>query len=391
MELDDDISASRLEMFKEIGKEFKELELHNGMQYMIDQLNHVFGLIETNRMPERFSHRLLDAVRVQEIDTFLKILSETPGPAAETPGIDLNATDGDGNTLLHLTAREQYEPWTTKFLLICGAEPNAVNENDETALFVSIYSYSWEQERKTKLLIRGMADINLRAGGSERTILDEAVRIRDVDRVQHLIRDYDADPNVGAMCQISPLQLAAEQGNANMIMALVEGGAEIDRKDDFLKTALFSAAEAGHIQVVRLLLLLGSNPFLLVPDDNSTELRSILACVMELTIDKQEIDTRDLLSVYHMLALVDRLVLARVKEYHKNYIEQSVLAVMMGTHQRTGMDSILNIVEPGLFKEFVCAQIARDHQDGWEGVEPERLKLFIRQAVAEFDNVEASV
>ena len=64
---------------------------------------------------------------------------------------------------------------------------------------------------------------------------------------------------------------------------------------------------------------------------------------------------------------------------------------MMGTHQRTGMDSILYSIEPGILKDFVCAQIARDHQDGWETIEPEHLKLFIRQAVAEFDNIEASV
>lgn len=57
----------------------------------------------------------------------------------------------------------------------------------------------------------------------------------------------------------TPLILAAVQGHATCITALLEGGADLTARTNFGDTALTLAAKGGHVQTVRALLVGGAD------------------------------------------------------------------------------------------------------------------------------------
>ena len=58
----------------------------------------------------------------------------------------------------------------------------------------------------------------------------------------------------------TPLILAAGQGHATCVSALLEGGADVGARTNYGDTALTLAASGGHLDVVRTLLLGGADP-----------------------------------------------------------------------------------------------------------------------------------
>ena len=129
-------------------------------------------------------------------------------------GADVNGMDSE--TALH-TAAQSGHPDVVELLLDYGAKINQVNCRGQTAVDIAALNRQWEVE-----------DLLLDRGGAHRT-----------------------NP---------PLHIAALRGQFEDILTLLDEGADVDAAEDWGKTALRLAAEAGHLAIVQLLLERGADP-----------------------------------------------------------------------------------------------------------------------------------
>ncbi|MFB6992640.1 MULTISPECIES: ankyrin repeat domain-containing protein [unclassified Streptomyces] len=104
-------------------------------------------------------------------------------------------------------------------------------------------------------LVRTRSDVDVRARGTGRTPLLEAVIGGHLDTVTVLLAasaDIEArDTAVG----FTPLGWAAGQGNTHLVRVLLAHGADVDSANgDFARTPLMLASQQGHADAVRILL-----------------------------------------------------------------------------------------------------------------------------------------
>lgn len=125
-------------------------------------------------------------------------------------------------------------------VLADGADPNATNSDKETPLMVAIKEGRIEIVRE---LIRAKADVNL----VSKDPFSEAVAGFHPG-VMHLV----------AVHEWTPLQKAAQGGNTEIVNALLQGGADVNRKAG-PKTALSVAAGKGRAEIVNALLKAGAD------------------------------------------------------------------------------------------------------------------------------------
>lgn len=164
-----------------------------------------------------------------------------------------------------------------KFLVNRGANPNARNENGETAMIVACNNAD-----AVKALIEAGADVNIRdnegntammladwtvqqllrqAGASEEGLNDialvEAASEGDLDKVKQLLQ-AGANINYG---DGSALVEASATGNLEIVNFLIEAGADVNLGWKTGCTPIADAAYQGHFAVVERLLAVGANPF----------------------------------------------------------------------------------------------------------------------------------
>ncbi len=73
-----------------------------------------------------------------------------------------------------------------------------------------------------------------------------------------------ADPNAGTKDLLTPLHVAAHEGDLKMVKRLIKYGANVNSRDlEANETPLFDAARAGHADVVKLLVERGADIYLL--------------------------------------------------------------------------------------------------------------------------------
>lgn len=193
-------------------------------------------------------------------------------------GADPNVPGWLGETPLMAAARAD-DPETVADLLAHGANPNARDELGSTALHAAIGS-----ERVMKVLLSGGADpgLALRGGATplELAVLAGGPGVADLllerdggltlyvacvigrpDFVREAITrdpatlDADCSVHVG----ITPLMVAAQYGQLEVVRVLVEAGARINYDDARRTTPLHAAAEGGNIEVARFLLEHGAD------------------------------------------------------------------------------------------------------------------------------------
>ena len=90
------------------------------------------------------------------------------------------------------------------------------------------------------------------------TSLVRAVKISDEDRVRTLMY-ANVDVNEMNYAGITPLTIAAEKGNMNIIKILVEEGAGVNDKSSYGVTPIISAAAAGNTEAVEYLVSQGAD------------------------------------------------------------------------------------------------------------------------------------
>ncbi|MCE1186876.1 MAG: ankyrin repeat domain-containing protein [Rhodocyclales bacterium] len=138
-------------------------------------------------------------------------------------GMDVNATDAHGNTLLILAARED-QPAVVEALIRQGARLDARNPAGDTALMLA--------SLKVDLLLAAGASFE-HAGWNPLLYAAFEGQVAVVER----LLAKGADPNRLAPNQSTPLMYAARNGHEAVVVRLLKAGANIDWQNDQKETA----------------------------------------------------------------------------------------------------------------------------------------------------------
>jgi len=184
-------------------------------------------------------------------------------------GADPRATDADGNTPLHHAARCA-EPIVAALLLDASADINAANREGLTALGVACANASW---RIADFLIERGAKPEL-PRTQPSLLLAAGVGDDDPVGVKSLIK-HRASANARGAMERTALMTAALAGHARIAEALLAGGADPDLADHRGTTALMEAARSGSVALIHALGKRKSDPNLV---DASGRSALIVAC-----------------------------------------------------------------------------------------------------------------
>jgi len=180
-------------------------------------------------------------------------------------GADVNFQNSFGNTAL-IAAIEENHVKVVGMLLEHGADVNLQNSRGYTALIVAAESQpSIENSEVVWMLLVAETDLNLQNLDGT-TALTAAVDNVKVDVVRNILsgcRSYvqgniavvnhqDANNN-------TPLLIAAERGNAEIVEMLLVGGADANFQNIWYWTPLLIAVEGGHAKIVEMLLEHGAD------------------------------------------------------------------------------------------------------------------------------------
>ena len=204
-------------------------------------------------------------------------------------GADVNATDKDGDTPLHASlAKNHFE--VAKLLLNHEADVNVRNKKNATPLHFLIYN-SGDQEMVTlllankadmyngatplhavrrgnahaaKLLLDNKADVNVTKNYGAapmciaaqdgrvdlvKLLIDYGAKVNPIDydgekpTLTFTFNRYTADIESEVTDWVTPLHAAAQFGQTEVIKLLLENHANVDDRDGFKTTALFTAAD----------------------------------------------------------------------------------------------------------------------------------------------------
>ena len=139
---------------------------------------------------------------------------------AEDPDCDINASNQDGNTVLHFAVKDDRLP-VVRLLVERGADVNARNHNSDTPLHWAVY--------------RGHGEI-----------------------IEYLVALQSVDVNVRDRYQRTPLQSAAGKGMVDTVRLLLGRRADANAVDRDGRTVVMDAAWSGHVEIVKLLLQAGA-------------------------------------------------------------------------------------------------------------------------------------
>ncbi len=103
--------------------------------------------------------------------------------------------------------------------------------------------------------------IDIDADLDGRTALSLAVSYENFE-VAKFVLDHGANPNVTATHkELTPLMVAAERGDLEVINWLIEAGADINFMNSRNVVALWSAAGAENVEACKMLIEAGADPF----------------------------------------------------------------------------------------------------------------------------------
>ena len=172
-------------------------------------------------------------------------------------GADVNANGKDGMTALLETAGRSDEEEVVKALLQSGADVNARNKYGWTAWMLAVKNGHAE-------LLPILRQAGAIERGAKEAELIARAEIGDLNGVQALIQG-GADVNVRDESGSTALIEAARWGHAEVVKSLAGAGADVNADNDGSVspggsgTALMVAASMGNVDLVRLLIELGAD------------------------------------------------------------------------------------------------------------------------------------
>lgn len=172
-------------------------------------------------------------------------------------GLDVNAVDKKGLSPLHEAACVGDVP-VIEDLAKAGANVNAVNGHKETPLHFAV---AYDHTNAVRELL------NVRADPNRLTDEGDSPLCRATSpTVVELLLKAKADPNVGNHCKYTPLSgaVVAKQGMP-IVRLLVLGGADVNKRTDHQRTAVFDVIPNDNVDLFRFLVEHGAD--LAVRDD----------------------------------------------------------------------------------------------------------------------------
>ena len=164
-------------------------------------------------------------------------------------GVDINASNYDGKTVLHMAAVEgNYR--VVELLLTEGAEKNARDRWGNTALQDAI---NHNQGPVIQLLVQWKSELNMNNAAGR---LCDAASAGDLETLK-LVLEHGVDPNVGDYDARTALHLSAAEGQDKAVQYLIAKGADVNVKDRWGATPLQDAVQSGHLQVAEQILSRG--------------------------------------------------------------------------------------------------------------------------------------
>lgn len=174
-------------------------------------------------------------------------------------GADLHAKYG-GRSVLHDALAHRN---VAELLLFRGANPNGENEVGETPLHVAVMFWpkrsAGDARRLVELLLANGADPNLKDHHGRTPLHGAISRAPQAEAIVELLVRYNARINAKDERGATPLHLAAAEGSANLVSALLARGAYVEARDCNFGTPLHSAASSGQSDIVDLLLTYGAD------------------------------------------------------------------------------------------------------------------------------------
>lgn len=159
-------------------------------------------------------------------------------------GAEINVRDSFGASALHYTAQQSHKD-IAELLIVNGADVNTKNNNGQTPVNVAL-----RQNRKdiVNLLITKGADVSLHT----------ASFIGDLQRVEKLI-DGGTDVDTKNQEGQTALHHAAKGAEIGMVEFLIAKGADINARGQYYYTPMYYAAWSGSTEVVEFLVEKGAD------------------------------------------------------------------------------------------------------------------------------------
>ena len=164
-----------------------------------------------------------------------------------TTGADVTATDAEGNTALHYTARRG-DLAVAAMLIDAEAPLHTLNAAGQSPLAVACHAANWPL---VELMLQRRPP--LQAEGSEPALVAAAGVAADDPRGVALLLKHKAQVNACNAMGRSALIVAAQLGHTRIVRALLAAHANVTLADQHGTTALMEAAHRGVEELVRLL------------------------------------------------------------------------------------------------------------------------------------------
>ncbi|GFQ77336.1 hypothetical protein TNCT_578431 [Trichonephila clavata] len=198
-------------------------------------------------------------------------------------GNDPNFKDDSGCTALHLSSKNEHLD-VIKLLIRNGAIINIWNNMHVSPLFLAILNGNFEI---IELLIAEGADINL-TNYLGCKALHFSILYSKKEVLAYLIKNGANvnDPYDG----LTPLQLAVQNNDFEMVEVLIKNGAEIDAESDSKPTSLCLAVRNNNKEIVKILLKYGADINAKKSLPLSTAIVFGLNSIAEILLDNEKID-----------------------------------------------------------------------------------------------------
>ena len=179
-------------------------------------------------------------------------------------GADVNATNQENETAL-LAACMYGQDFKIRVLLDAEADPNIPNKNGNTCLHYAVDD-DCPKEVLQAIIDKG-ADVNATNQENETALLAACMYGQDF-KIRVLL-DAEADPNIANKNDYTCLHFSV-LGNCSkeVIQTIIGQGADVNAKNQESQTALLLACEKGNTDIVNILLSAGADPNIADMDGN---------------------------------------------------------------------------------------------------------------------------